>query len=103
MVVCPAVCPVAQVDSQVLVELVVLRMTMDQLLRRLTKWSLSEAFNWLFAFHDVSGVFSLHVVTVDFLRFCVPFYYDDEHRKSLMFFQSCMGCITGSALKVAQK
>lgn len=57
MVVCLVACQVAQVDSQVLADLAVLRMMMDQLLRRLTKWSLTEAFNWLLHFTMSAGSF----------------------------------------------
>jgi len=49
LVVCPVECPAAPVDSQVLVELVLLTMT-AQLLRRSTKLFLTNFFSWVFAF-----------------------------------------------------
>jgi hypothetical protein len=82
LVVCQVECQVDQVDSQVLVDQVLL-MTMDRLSRRSTKLFLTNLFSWFFAFatscHGIiqqwhrsqAGFFSY--MWLDFMQFAFPF------------------------------
>jgi hypothetical protein len=82
LVVCQAECQVDQVDSQVLVDQVLLT-TMDQLWRRSTKLFPTNLFSWFFAFatscHGIiqqwhrSQAEFLSYMWLDFLRFAFPF------------------------------